>query len=137
MHPVHDPIWSAILAETRQEAQREPALASFLHATILNHATFEAALSFHLASKLGSAALSSLLVRELIEQALRQDASIGNAARADIQAGLRAGLRLQQPTASRFCTLKDFTPCRPIGWPTGCGNRAASPSPIISKAIFL
>ncbi|HMU66221.1 MAG TPA: serine O-acetyltransferase [Cellvibrionaceae bacterium] len=86
MHPGHDPIWSAILAETRQEAQREPALASFLHATILNHATFEAALSFHLANKLGSTALSSLLVRELIEQALHQDASIGNAARADIQA---------------------------------------------------
>jgi serine O-acetyltransferase len=86
MHPGHDPIWSAILAETRQEAQREPALASFLHATILNHATFEAALSFHLANKLGSAALSSLLVRELIEQALHQDASLGAAARADIQA---------------------------------------------------
>lgn len=82
----HDPIWSAILAETRMDAQREPALASFLHATILNHATFEAALSFHLATKLGSAALSALLVRELIEQALNQDPSIGAAARADIQA---------------------------------------------------
>ncbi len=86
MHAGQDPIWATILAETRLEAQREPALASFLHATILNHVSFESALSYLLANKLGGPAISALLVREIIEQALREDAAIGQAARADIHA---------------------------------------------------
>jgi serine O-acetyltransferase len=42
-----DPLWQTIRDETWREAEREPILASFLHATILNHDTLEAALSFH------------------------------------------------------------------------------------------
>jgi len=45
-----DPIWSRIRAETREAAAAEPILASFLHATILNHDELECALSFHLAN---------------------------------------------------------------------------------------
>lgn len=81
-----DFIWAAIQEETRQQAQNEPALASFLHATILNHQTFETALSYHLANKLGSPAISALLVREIIEQAFRSNPNISCAARQDIQA---------------------------------------------------
>lgn len=81
-----DPLWQAIRAETEEEARREPILASFLHATILNHDTLEAALSFHLANKLDSATASALLVREVIEEALRSDPAIGDAIRCDIRA---------------------------------------------------
>lgn len=81
-----DPLWQAIRAETEREATREPVLASFLHATILNHDTLEAALSFHLAHKLDSATASALLVREVIEEALRSDLAIGQAIRCDIRA---------------------------------------------------
>ncbi len=81
-----DPLWQAIREETAREAEREPILASFLHATILNHDTLEAALSFHLAHKLDSATASALLVREVIEAALHEDASIGEAIRCDIRA---------------------------------------------------
>lgn len=81
-----DPLWQTIRDETAAEAESEPVLASFLHATILNHDTLEAALSFHLAHKLDSATASALLVREVIEQALAADPGIGAAIRRDIHA---------------------------------------------------
>jgi serine O-acetyltransferase len=81
-----DPLWQAIRAETAAEAANEPILASFLHATILNHDTLEAALSFHLAHKLDSATASALLMREVIEQAFRADPTIGEAIRCDVRA---------------------------------------------------
>ena len=81
-----DPVWHTIRAETRKEADSEPALASFLHATILNHSSLESALSFHLAQKLANPAISSLEIREIIEKALQQDECIGEAVRADIKA---------------------------------------------------
>lgn len=81
-----DPLWQTIRDETAEETQREPVLASFLHATILNHDTLEDALSFHLAHKLDSATASALLVRDVIDQALASDPAIGAAIRRDIQA---------------------------------------------------
>lgn len=82
---VHDPIWERIRAEAAEDAQHEPMLASFLHSVVLNHDTFEKALSFHLASKLGSTTLPAIAVRDLIEEAF-EDTTIGAAFRADIQA---------------------------------------------------
>ncbi len=79
-----DAVWQAIRRETAEEVQREPVLASFLHATILNHDRLEQALSFHLAHKLDSPTASALLVREVIEQALAADPSIGEAIRCDL-----------------------------------------------------
>jgi serine O-acetyltransferase len=81
-----DPLWAAIRQEADAQAQEEPALASFFHATILNHASLDSALSFHLAQKLSCSAVSSLQLREIIDQALLDDLSIGEAVRADIQA---------------------------------------------------
>lgn len=81
-----DLLWESILIETRKQAENEPVLASFLYATILNHDTLEAALSFHLANKLDSPALPAMLVREVIEEALAADTNIGLAVRADLQA---------------------------------------------------
>lgn len=81
-----DTLWDAIRTQTRKQAECEPVLASFLYATILNHVSLEAALSFHLANKLDSPALPAMLVREVIEQALADDPSISTAMRADLQA---------------------------------------------------
>jgi len=81
-----DPIWKLIQNETRSNAAEEPVLASFLHATILNHDSLESALSFHLASKLHSSTASALLLREVIEEALGSDLDIGVALRADLHA---------------------------------------------------
>ena len=81
-----DAIWQTIREETQAQASAEPILASFMHATILNHATLEGALSFHLASKLDNPATSAMLIREVFQQALEAEPSIGQAARADIEA---------------------------------------------------
>ena len=81
-----DQIWHSIRQETAEEVNSEPVLASFLHATILNHDSLETALSFHLANKLDSPTASALLVREVIEKALAADPDIGQAMRADVVA---------------------------------------------------
>ena len=44
-----DPVWLAIREDATKAAESEPMLASFLHATVLNHGALEDALSFHLA----------------------------------------------------------------------------------------
>nr|WP_010133273.1 serine O-acetyltransferase [Microbulbifer agarilyticus] len=81
-----DPIWDSIRRDVAVQVEREPILASFLHATILNHATLESALSFHLANKLDSPVAQALLIREVIDEALAADPRIGAAARADLAA---------------------------------------------------
>lgn len=81
-----DLIWENIKSETRDDVRKEPALASFLYATILNHETLAAALSYHLAQKLASPAINALQVREIIQEALEEDKSIIEAVRADIKA---------------------------------------------------
>ena len=86
--PNSDSIWERIFKETQKHANEEPILASFLHATILNHCELEQALSFHLANQLHSATASSLLLREVIMQALESDESIRDAVRADLEAVL-------------------------------------------------
>jgi len=83
---VNDPVWDMIRKTSAEHAEQEPILASFLHATVLNHHSLEDALSFHLANKLDSPAASALLIREMIEEALIESTWIGEAVRADIVA---------------------------------------------------
>ena len=81
-----DPMWQRIREEAAKQASEEPILASFLHATILNHTQLELALSFHLASQLATPDVSSLLLSKVIMEAFGSDASIQTAVRADLQA---------------------------------------------------
>ncbi len=83
---IHDPIWLTVRSEAADMAAQEPTLASFLHATILNHERFESALSFHLAQKLGSAEVPAMLLRQPFDEAFAADPDIGNAVRADLMA---------------------------------------------------
>jgi serine O-acetyltransferase len=92
-----DSLWEIIRREVAQQASDEPILASFLHATILNHATLEDALGFHLAGKLESPNLSAMLIREVIDQAAREAPDLGLAVRADIRA-----VRERDPTVRDF-----------------------------------
>ena len=84
--PSNDIVWQRIIEETKIQAGKEPILASFLHATILNHSSLEHALSFHLANKLDSPTASSLLIREVILEAFTTDTCIPKALRADLLA---------------------------------------------------
>ncbi len=79
-------VWQTIRKETECQVKKEPLLASFLHSTILNHDSLETALSFHLASKLDSATVSAMQIREIIQEALSQDPKISAYARADLLA---------------------------------------------------
>lgn len=77
-------LWDSICAQTKQQAESEPVLASFLYTTILNHATLEGALSYHLASRLDSPALPAMLLREVMHEAFTKDLNIGDSVRADL-----------------------------------------------------
>ena len=81
-----DPIWERIRSETREAAAAEPILASFLHATILNHEELECSLSFHLANLLDNPSAPAMMLRELILEALRDDSAIRGAIRDDLNA---------------------------------------------------
>ncbi len=79
-------IWNQIRLEAARDAQAEPALASFLYTVILNHQRLEDALSFILASKLGSSTLTALTLRDLMNPVFTADPEIGQAIRADLRA---------------------------------------------------
>jgi len=83
-----DPVWERLRGEAENMAEREPALAGFVHATVLNHERLEHALSYHMARKLGGEDLSPLAVRETFEEAIAADPAIGAALRADLSAVL-------------------------------------------------
>ncbi|MCP5150026.1 MAG: serine O-acetyltransferase [Ectothiorhodospiraceae bacterium] len=92
-----DPLWQTIRDEVAASAAAEPVLASFLHASVLNHKTLEDALGFILAGKLESPVLPAMLLRELIIDAMAADPQLGQRARADIRA-----VRERDPAAHRL-----------------------------------
>ena len=79
-------LWTAIHEEVKEMAASESLLTSFFHATILNHDSLQAALSFQLANKLGNPVVPSMLLREIIEEAFASDPSIIHSAEIDIKA---------------------------------------------------
>jgi serine O-acetyltransferase len=81
-----DPIWTALREQAEAMAGREPTLAGFVHATILQHDRLEQALSYHLARKLGGEDLSPLAIREIFDDAIAIRPEIGQAVRADLSA---------------------------------------------------
>lgn len=92
-------LWQAIRHEVKLRADFEPIMSTFFHGSILNHGTIEGALSFILASKLDSPVVSSMAIREIIEQAYASDPSIIHAAEIDIKA-----TRERDPACNSFST---------------------------------
>lgn len=79
-------VWELLRVEAQRKAGEEPILGSYFHATILNHASFGAALSFRLASKLDNPMLPTMLIRDVIAEAISDDPAILTAAETDILA---------------------------------------------------
>lgn len=92
-----DGFWNHIQAEARRETEREPVLVSFLFASVLRHPNLETALSVILANKLQTPDLPAILVRDLIDEALAGDVSIGASIRADLLAA-----RTRDPAARGY-----------------------------------
>jgi serine O-acetyltransferase len=86
MNAADDGFWNQIHSEARREAEREPVLVSFLHASVLRHRKLEDALGVILASKLQTPELPAILLRDLINEALADHVSIRASIRADLLA---------------------------------------------------
>lgn len=92
-----DPIWDAIRQEVEQEIQLEPLLASFFRTAVLAHNTLEQSLSLHLAHKLGAPTVTEVFLRDVINDSMTADASIGLSIRTDLQA-----FRERDPACVRY-----------------------------------
>ena len=80
-----DQTWSRMRVEAASAAAQEPSLASFLHATILNHESYAAALSYRLAQKLSDPEMSAMLWRQVCSDAYESEPSIVEAALYDLR----------------------------------------------------
>ena len=100
-------VWNNIKAEARALADCEPMLASFYHATLLKHENLGSALSYMLANKLANPIMPAIAIREIVEEAYRQDPSMIASAALDIQA-----VRQRDPAVDKYSTpllyLKGF-----------------------------
>ncbi len=94
-----DDVWLRIRDEATGIAAAEPALASFVHTVVLSHSRLEDALSFILASKLGSETITSLTLRDFIAQAFDGDPGISLSIREDLRAVLS-----RDPACREFAT---------------------------------
>lgn len=81
-----DAIWAQLCDEARAAVTNEPLLGSLIHAGLLHHHSFEAALAYRFSMKLASGEMSEQLLRELADEAYRDAPSLGDAARADLLA---------------------------------------------------
>ena len=81
-----DPVWARIRDEAAEIAAREPPLASFIFATVLNHDTLERTIAQRIADRLDHATLSGELICQAFEDLFESDPAIGEKFRADIVA---------------------------------------------------
>jgi len=84
--PENIDLWERMREEAAAKAAEEPILGSYFHATVLNHASFQAALSFRLASKLDTPMLPTMMIRDVIEEAMAESKTILGAAEIDVLA---------------------------------------------------
>lgn len=81
-----DPLWDRIRDEAQEAVQAEPLLGGLIHSSLLHHDSVESALAYRLALKLASGEMSEQLLREIMDEAFTADASLAEAARADLAA---------------------------------------------------
>ena len=81
-----DPIWSAVRTDAEEIIRSEPAMASFLHSTVLAHEKLEHAVFHRIAERLHHRDVPAEAIRQLFEEAYRDEPSIGDAIRVDIAA---------------------------------------------------
>ncbi len=79
-------LWPLMREEAERKAAEEPILGSYFHATVLNHHTFASALSFRLASKLDNPMIPTMLIRDVINEAIDDDPGILSGAEIDMLA---------------------------------------------------
>ena len=103
----YDPVWAGLQEDVAEIAESENMLASYLHATVLNHKSLEHSLSFLLAGKLSSPHLSAMSLRDVIDEAFHADPVIGEAVRRDLMAVVERD-PAARGTAQPFLYYKGF-----------------------------
>ena len=81
-----DPVWSRIRTEAETIIEKEPALGSFILATVLQQPSFEQAVAARIAGRLSHPDLSATLIRQAFDEAYADDSTIVDSQRADIVA---------------------------------------------------
>jgi serine O-acetyltransferase len=93
-------LWGRIQCEARVAVRDEPLLGALIHAGLLHHATFEAALAYRFSLKLSSREMSEQILREIADGAFARSPELAVAAREDLLAVYErdpATHRLMQP----------------------------------------
>ena len=81
-----DPVWSRVRTEAEAIVRAEPALGGLIYGAVLNHDSFEEALTHRLVQRLGPAFIHGDQVVKAFEDALEAEPEIALASRADILA---------------------------------------------------
>ncbi|MBA5777622.1 serine O-acetyltransferase [Stappia sp. F7233] len=95
--PRHDPVWERLRSEATSMVSAEPALASFVYETVLNHDKLEEAVIHRVADRLGHVVVSASLIRQTYLEALSDEPAIGEIVRADM-----AAVFDRDPACTRF-----------------------------------
>ncbi|MTH64576.1 serine O-acetyltransferase [Paracoccus shanxieyensis] len=83
---LHSSIWARIQREARIAVRDEPLLGALIHAGLLHHSTFEAALAYRFSLKLASREMSEQILREIADYAFAQSPELSQAGQADLLA---------------------------------------------------
>ncbi|MBS0233602.1 MAG: serine O-acetyltransferase [Proteobacteria bacterium] len=83
---VVDPIWAQIRAEAEAAMNAEPALGSFIFATVLSHQLLEDAVCHRLAQRLNHTDVDAGLISQTFQGVLADQPQLGSIFRADLQA---------------------------------------------------
>ncbi len=81
-----DPIWFNIRREAEEIIAADPAIASFVFATVLNHNRLEAAVVHRVAHRLELNVMGADVIRCAFDEALRENQELGEIMRCDIAA---------------------------------------------------
>lgn len=79
-------LWARIRAEAAEAVRTEPLLGALIHAGLLHHATFAAALGYRFSLKLASGEMSEQILREIADDAHAREPALAAAAQADLEA---------------------------------------------------
>jgi serine O-acetyltransferase len=82
----YDPIWSQIRKEAQDAMAAEPALGSFIFATVLSHDRLEDAICHRLAQRLDHSDVDPVLINQTFQALLSTHQEIGSVFRADLAA---------------------------------------------------
>lgn len=93
----YDPIWSEIRREAASAMAAEPALGSFIYATLLSHDRLDDAICHRLAQRLDHSDVDAVLINQTFQSILAEQPDLGSVFRADL-----AAVFDRDPACSRY-----------------------------------